>query len=362
MSNIIEQQNELLLCNINKQRQKFFLLNRPPTRYEPNTPYPQYTKMQLDMRRKAEILQYKKNSSQTSQLTKSQKFSMLVNANSYINKKSQCVEDMTKPQWTTSCDVPGQPILLYYDPTIPLYNYQTKQNPYAFENDVQDILQDNLVNGLILSLFNVSIYYQGGVNGLLPFNTQDTNFMSLCIHNVISNNYIYNFGIPLGVYISGYNPNNFPVTANFYLNKIILNIYYYPNTTSYYVTDTTNNNFLVNKHNISITTDISGSFTVNSLSNFNGNQYIANVDISKILLPSQYGDVYNFNFTCNMSINITSATTNSGGVISGFLANFKSGIYINSPLVTTNNNCSFVAQPNTVLQNYQNYYFNGISS
>ena len=47
--------------NIYKQRQKMQLLNIPPTRYTPISPYPMYTRFQLDMRRKTEILKYSAN-------------------------------------------------------------------------------------------------------------------------------------------------------------------------------------------------------------------------------------------------------------------------------------------------------------
>ena len=117
------------ICAVVAQRQRFLALLSPPPRYTPQSFYPQFTKPQLDMRRKAEILQYTKNSTQASKLTKSQRFSQLVNA---TNKSSViCQKNINVLTPSSSCDVPGHPVYLQYDPAIPLYNYTTQQDVYA---------------------------------------------------------------------------------------------------------------------------------------------------------------------------------------------------------------------------------------
>jgi hypothetical protein len=92
--------------------------NRPPTQQE------------LDMRRKAEILQYNKNNN--SKLTNKQKYTQIVSAvrtrrgardasnNLFI---SDCPNDLYIPTPSSSSDVPGPVVMLYYDPAIPLYKY-----------------------------------------------------------------------------------------------------------------------------------------------------------------------------------------------------------------------------------------------
>ena len=64
------------------QRSLAQLNNVPLTRFTPINPYrtTPYTKMQLDMRRKAEILKYSanKSASQTNNLTKKEQFALLV--------------------------------------------------------------------------------------------------------------------------------------------------------------------------------------------------------------------------------------------------------------------------------------------
>ena len=70
------------LSSVCTQRAKQRLFNVPPPRYNIVSPYGgQYTKAQLDMRRKAETLKYLKNTSSFSG-TKSGKWSQLVKGNS----------------------------------------------------------------------------------------------------------------------------------------------------------------------------------------------------------------------------------------------------------------------------------------
>jgi hypothetical protein len=119
--------DQTLLCSIYTQRQQTLQFTPPPPRYDPISPYPEHSQSQLNMRRKAEILQYKKNSTQTnSKLTKSQKWGQIVNGNFQQNKI--CPLDMYLPTPSSSCDVPGPTITLQFDPNIPLYNYENNTN------------------------------------------------------------------------------------------------------------------------------------------------------------------------------------------------------------------------------------------
>jgi hypothetical protein len=116
------------------------LNNVPPPRYDNllTSPYlPQnggFTRSQLDMRRKAEILTYNSNRMlKANSLTKSQKFSLLAK-NSIKNVpvyNNQCFTDekgnlLRTP--SSSCDVPGDIIDLYNDQTIPLYMFSQGNN------------------------------------------------------------------------------------------------------------------------------------------------------------------------------------------------------------------------------------------
>ena len=101
------------------------------------SPYPAFTEYQLNMRRKFEILKYSPTtmSTQTNSDTKSQKWSKLVQTTS--NKKTCTINDNIFVP-TSSSDVPGPIINLYYEPNVPLYNYAVKVN--ALGNDTTNII------------------------------------------------------------------------------------------------------------------------------------------------------------------------------------------------------------------------------
>lgn len=124
-----------LMTSILQQRANTAKYNVPPSRINIPSPYPGHTKMQLDMRRKAEILKYNGvgQSSKTNAQTKTQLYSYLsnnaVNSNvsqyslKYALKDVNCSINKNIPTLTTACDVPGPPMYLYNDPNVPLYNY-----------------------------------------------------------------------------------------------------------------------------------------------------------------------------------------------------------------------------------------------
>lgn len=127
------------------------LLYIPPVRYKPYNPYVSstsvsleeqaklpftltptaYTQSELDMRRKAEILQYKKNGANSGAQSKKKQWANFARSNGKtfvpVNIKTDC-----PPSWSTAAGIPGPPILLSYNPDIPLYNYNVSPT-YATE-------------------------------------------------------------------------------------------------------------------------------------------------------------------------------------------------------------------------------------
>jgi hypothetical protein len=78
-------------CNTLQQRTSFLQLTMPPIRFNGvANPYlnSNYTPSQLDMRRKAEILQYNKNSTQTNKPTKANKFKNAIGRNINVGHHS----------------------------------------------------------------------------------------------------------------------------------------------------------------------------------------------------------------------------------------------------------------------------------
>jgi len=135
--------NQLLCAQLTAKRQ-LQLTTVPPSRIELQpTPYTNYTKYQLDMRRKAEILKYNSNvqSNQTNNMTKAQKWAGVVNGNGPIkqsrinalinNPNTQCPNDALIPIPTSASDVPGPIIQLVEDESVPLYNYSTNIDAYS---------------------------------------------------------------------------------------------------------------------------------------------------------------------------------------------------------------------------------------
>jgi hypothetical protein len=157
----------------------------PLTRFTPANPYASrtHTKFQLDMRRKAEILKYSSNklSTQTNNLTKSQKYALLVRgrlppvSQSLKDEKTQnpntkIICDSSQIQMpTTSSNVPGKVMNLYLDETVPLYNYSnfnartysnyvpTDSDPWQFVvlNDVPIGLSSNTANNENVTTGNI---------------------------------------------------------------------------------------------------------------------------------------------------------------------------------------------------------------
>ena len=124
----------------------------PPVRFNLYNPYigSKYTKYDLDMRRKAEILQYKSNVSntQTNKLTKKQIWSLISNGGynqltqtqlnnavpvgNNIRIVRDCSLNNLIPTPTSSCNVPGPIVYLYNDETVPLYNYNETENNRSY--------------------------------------------------------------------------------------------------------------------------------------------------------------------------------------------------------------------------------------
>lgn len=115
-------------------RANTFLHNVPPTRYTPVNPYPQFTKLQLDMRRKCEIFKYAGSggTQQTNSLSKKQQYAGLVSGTSSRGTQYTCTQDRTLPTLTSACDVPGPIRVLTYDPSVNLYNYSYQINTRVF--------------------------------------------------------------------------------------------------------------------------------------------------------------------------------------------------------------------------------------
>jgi hypothetical protein len=287
------------------QRTRFQIFNIPPIRFDnlSNNPYERtnpitgekFTKFEIDMRRKAEILKYKanKSSTQTNNLTKAEIYAQAVNgkyqqrtyAKDYIvdNKVKSCPVDIKIP--SSSSDVPGPIIDLYEDVNVPLYNYNNTMidtnygvltTPYygkdtwnsnIFSNISSSNNADNTnkLNAIIGSIF---IYYAD-----VPYKT-------------------FSITTPISLQIIGTQDMSFTIS------NISTNIIFNNNTVSYStITNTINDNY-------------SQTFNITSSSLPSRTYYLGLLKIINIKLPFQKGFIFDIQheITFSTSSNVTSTT------------------------------------------------------
>jgi hypothetical protein len=330
-------------CNVITQRNQIIELQPPPIRYNPVSPYPNYTQAQLDMRRKAEILQYNKNSTQTGKITKSQKWARIVNgpfqrktyttflldsSKNRIDLKvyntTSCTEDKYLPTLSSACDVPGPITILQYNPNIPLYNYADGESAFGIINQEK--------------LNNFNSYTS---DNILSLNGNNTTLFTLAIFNTEEPFTTFEFNTPIGFYISGEVISNNDASGIFQIPSInIENINIY------------NNNNVVNMIKNPLITQSFSSRQVDFYTNFQrdnnnniinktfyGAQYLGNLKVSGIMLSTQPGFLYNIKTT--FDINVVS--------LEGIFSNINFGFFMN---LTPNNvpysatRCNFVPQTN----------------
>lgn len=242
-------------CRIRmKMRQQYLQFTKPPNRLEIISPYTNttvtqvpgpvlYTKKQLDMRRKYEILKYKQNTS--SKNSKKNKYSQLMqyptrntthgingNGNNVIYSVSECPLDELQPVSTTSSGVPGKTEMLYYEPNVPLYNYDNERRDYAIINktldkskiaeaeaytNIQAIVYNTLTNNShskIISFATIptientlrNIAFTTQLKTIIEATNQYYNFYQLKIDAILDADYITE---PIQFNINGNSPGNY---------------------------------------------------------------------------------------------------------------------------------------------------------
>lgn len=342
-----------ILYDFCQQRTKLQLFNQPIIRLElQKNPYDKYTKAQLDMRRKAEILKYApiRQTNQTNNITKKQKWAQFVNGTIQqptqqvlvdISNGVTCPNDRLIPTSTSSCDVPGPVIYLIDDETIPLYNYATNVDAYAVDN------------ATIFTPYAVS--YNSNI--ICPPEV-DTQLASILINQ--GNNSItsaFSFTIPLAIYISGQITTDAsavrftnPITVN--ISNIIANVYF--NDTIINSSDSTKNPNIYSTQPI-ITTNISPViFDVSGRSgNFSAVQYIGTMTVSNIPLNNNNKAVY------DLDVNFKTYITAYDGKS---ITSLSTGVYMNisSAYINSVINCNMRSSPYT--NPYVPLYYSGISS
>ena len=307
------------LCNLLSQRRARLQLIGPPIRYNPVSPYPAYTPNQLDMRRKAEVLQYNKSSSKGNKPTKAQKFASIMNTTKNTLGQPSCIygpDNLYKPTPTTSSDVPGPRIMLEYNPDIPLYNYATGADNYS---DLIDAISTKW-----------EAFSEQDVVNLTGVNTLTAN---LVIQDVDEYSSTLTLSTPIGIYVSG-TPSISPISdasGNISIYNVVLSAYY--NNTAISIptpTVTLDNQPLSNQYVHFAATE----------SVFSGTIYMGNLKISNIVLPTQPGYVYDLKLTFNLI-----------GANNSIYTTYSKGVYTNiSPYNTAAINCTITTNVGTLLR------------
>lgn len=329
-------QDQQIICSLNAQRTRFLSLLTPQPRYTPVSPYPKYNQKQLDMRRKVEVLKYDKNSTQGSKLTKSQKWSQLS-----TNKQGStiCYKNPYLPTPSSACGVPGPLTYLTYDPKVPLYNYSGAKDVYTNFTETVSIPWSTSIN----------------TTHVIAANAVETNLFTLAIQNAPNTAYTYQFTAPIGIYVSGNNTNTSDVSGNISIIGATLNVYYYvgklDSTNAPIYTQSVSSTYtpIFSNNTTFTTTNIANHSTSNY---FEAIQYIGNINVPNIQLPTQYSYVYDFNLIFEVENNNTNNTSN--------IANFSYGAYLNTDQTTKTKNCTVVPQSNTTIKNYQTFALRGV--
>ena len=330
------------LEDICKQRRRQLLFTIPPPRNTIQSPYPQYTQQQLDMRRKAEILKYagNKQNTKTNSLTRTERYAQAmrnrnrVDLTTTVNNVS-CPDDTIIYTSSSASGVPGPSIPLYLDNSVPLYNYETNTQP-------QGIIETEITDKWIITTPENNVY----------FNDDESNSLfSMNITEAIDYpKYVYNISLPIAFNVTGQkklNGNNLDIYDNLSITLDAVTPFEF--SVKYNEKDVIDVSPIV-----SYTYDVSNlttfSFDVsNNATNFDATLYAGILNISSIDLFTETGYIYDFHIKPKLSIIVGDVNKTSNfdvdySVSYGILMNYKNeeeNVFFNS------NNCSILTNPST---------------
>lgn len=339
-----------LICNLRNRQQLFAM---PSFRATPISPYPQYTQQELDMRRKAEILQYAGNrmNTKTNSLTQTGRYAQIISGKyqsrpynkTYIetayyvrntvldisqvvitrtpNPDPICPLDNMIPTPTSSSDVPGPIMNLYNDMSIPLYNYAgSADKSYA----ITDVIETENFKAKYIDANTNALYTITSPDALNTIQTEpsEVTMSTLYLTNLIdSPQYVYELYVPIGIHFEGkytgkteYNaPINsvgLSIPSNGFNPQVIFGTNVLSSDISYNATYINNISFNVTDN----TTDFSGTI------------YIGMLQITNINLYTAPGYIYDINILADMVLT-TASTAERNSLINRY--EFKYGVVYN---------------------------------
>ena len=344
----------LLTCNNQRiQRSQFFFYEGASNvRFNITSPYVYdasgnliYTPKQLDMRRKAEILKYKKPIEGN---VSKKKYSQLAKQSNKQLKRITCSNNIEVP--TSSSDVPGPVILLKEDPNVPLYKFYSDNQQFQF----QDIEYDEFKR-----IFDLFPFYN-----ISSFNGIETLVNTIVILRPKTNELTFDFSFPICIQFEGdYTEDSTPTgidNINIGVYSTQLDIFYsdtlITSVNGVYRTSPTELSSDIARSTVTISADLKASTN----GKVSINRYVGNVIFPNITLAS----VSQYVYTCKLNIKlsygeyneITLSRSNTGGNNIDStgeinLKNVKYNPYINIDSETNPNfnkvtNCTFVLYSN----------------
>lgn len=370
-------------CTTLAQRRAFLSLSMPPIRfnglvnpYINSTGAQVYTTSQLDMRRKAEILQYNKSASQTNKLTKSQKFAQAIGRTVNTNTSfiGTIVGNALIVSYVTQGKIlVGQSILGFgvaigtiilgqstgVAGNIGTYTINISQNIttatvmranaiISATNCVNDLYVPSLssscdVPGPVITLRydptvplynyaqnvaslglinseNTNQWTDSTSNNIIAYDSIETTLVDIAIGNISSQTTTFSINSPIGIYVDGTSASSSP--GDISISSVTIAVYY--NDTNYLLTS-------VAQPTITATTDLkTARFTRIASSPFSGVIYVGNLGITNLTLPTMYGYVYKIKVKFNM-------TSGATGINKRVYMNVTNGTTTNCTLVTTSN-------------------------
>lgn len=340
-----------------QQQKQRALYNIPPFRFNLTTPYvyltdatnPLFSKQQLDMRRKVEILKHTKNNSKQNQFTQKSKYSLMSKSsssqmsqyaiNAFDTNPTGCPTNVYKATPNSACDVPGPLLFLQNDPTVPLYNYNTgvynrtlallpPSAPYQYniftKNEIQYLNQAfNTIRPDIRNPLNV---IDSATNIISASTTTDVG--ALIIGTLINQgDYSFSLSSPIGFWMVGYIDQSKSRLVSHNININISSVYL---QVFYNQTPILANAKQVYPSYGNGLSDI--SFNVQNLNkvkttNFYTIQYIGTLNLINVTLPVQPGYIYEiqltFNYTYAVQDFVNMQTIDTGHMQTGIFSNLS---------------------------------------
>jgi hypothetical protein len=342
-----------LITPILSQRRQASYYNILPPRLEIISPYPLYTNHQLNMRRKVEILKYSNSqqNTKTNNPTKKQHFANLVRntgvsatkVSQYsINQQSNlvCLTDKMTPTLTTASDVPGPPMILKYEPDVPLYNYGNFMSNRSYASVTPEI--DAVYN---FYTENIVELVGGNIYSLIPDevfqNDVDANYTytgtlgSLVIRdNPISSVYNFNITTPISIWFNSSIKSTIP-NGDLYNNKATL-----PSTNNVFLTIHINSVQMLVYYNdtvvkqVTVVNDSNSITFVDTICNLNSVnsvfyaiQYVGMLRINNLSLDTPPRTTYTFKYVVSYSYNSNTVNTYLDFIQTGVYANLESAFH-----------------------------------